>query len=69
MKTQEELCALKEEVEALNKKLHELTGEELAQVSGGISLEDLVRKKSSYMEVDRANNGYAHVQGKYDAPV
>ena len=35
MKTKEELNALKEEVEALNKKLHELTEEELAQVSGG----------------------------------
>ena len=34
-KTQEELNALKEEVESLNKKLHELTEEELAQVSGG----------------------------------
>ena len=35
MKTMEELNALKEEVETLNKKLAELTDEELAQVSGG----------------------------------
>ena len=35
MKTAEELNALKEEVEALNKKLAELTEEELVQVSGG----------------------------------
>ena len=35
MKSKEELTALKEEVEILNKKLHELTDEELAQVSGG----------------------------------
>ena len=35
MKTKEELNALKEEVETLNRKLHELTDEELAQVSGG----------------------------------
>ena len=35
MKTKEELNVLKEEVEALNKKLAELTEEELAQVSGG----------------------------------
>ena len=35
MKTKEELNALKEEVEALNKKLAELTEEELAQVIGG----------------------------------
>ena len=36
MKTQEELNALKEEVEAVSRKLHELTEEELAQVSGGV---------------------------------
>ena len=38
MKTKEELNALKEEVEALNKKLAELTEEELTQVSGGWGL-------------------------------
>ena len=38
MKTKEELNALKEEVETLNKKLAELTDEELAQVSGGRGL-------------------------------
>ena len=36
MKTEEELAALKEEVETVNKKLAELTEEELAQVSGGV---------------------------------
>ena len=35
MKTKEELNEIKEEVEALNRKLHELTDEELAPVSGG----------------------------------
>ena len=35
MKTKEELIALKEKVETLNKKLAELTEEELAQVTGG----------------------------------
>ena len=35
MKTKEELNALKEEVEAVNKKLSELSEEELAQVAGG----------------------------------
>ena len=38
MKTKEELNALKEEVETLNKKLAELTDEELAQVSGGFTI-------------------------------
>ena len=36
MKTKEELNALKKEVEALNKKLAELTEEELEQVTGGV---------------------------------
>ena len=35
MKTKEELNALKEEIETLNKKLAELTEEELKQVAGG----------------------------------
>ena len=35
MKTKEELNALKQEIETLNKKLAELTDEELAQVTGG----------------------------------
>ena len=35
MKTKEELNALKAEVEALNKKLAELSEDELAQVTGG----------------------------------
>ena len=37
MKTKEELSALKEEVEALNRKLRELTDEELEQVTGGLA--------------------------------
>ena len=35
-KTQEELNAMKEEVETVSRKLHELTEEELEQVAGGI---------------------------------
>ena len=38
MKTKEELNALKQEVETLNEKLHELTDEELAQVAGGFTI-------------------------------
>ena len=38
MKTQEELNALKKEIETLNEKLKELTEEELALVSGGVDL-------------------------------
>lgn len=41
MKTNEELNALKEEVETVSKKLHELNEEELSQVSGGF--ENLIK--------------------------
>ena len=37
MKTKKELNEIKEEVETLDEKLHELTEEELAQVTGGKS--------------------------------
>ena len=36
-KTKEELNKLKEEVEAVNEKLQELTPEEIAQVTGGLA--------------------------------
>ena len=45
MKT-EELNALKEEVETLNKKLAELTEEELAQVSGGTDVPHQARPRA-----------------------
>ena len=35
MKSKEELNALKDEVASVNEKLHELTPEELEQVTGG----------------------------------
>ena len=40
MKTQEELKTLKKEVETMNKKLAELSEEELAQVTGGTVILD-----------------------------
>ena len=36
-KTKEELNKIKEEVEAVNEKLQELTEEEIAQISGGLA--------------------------------
>ena len=36
-KTQEELNAIKKEIETLNNKLKELTDEELKQVAGGVN--------------------------------
>ena len=49
MKTPEELKALKEEVETVSRKLHELTDEELEQVSGGGYVTDIDSNgKSTY---------------------
>ena len=41
MKTKEELAAIKEEVAELNRKLAELTDDELAQVVGGKGIKRL----------------------------
>ena len=41
MKSIEELNTLREEVKTLNKKLAELTDEELEQVSGGAYIKDI----------------------------
>ena len=49
MKTKEELNALKNEVENLNKKLAELTVDELAEVSGGGIIDDFLQWISSDM--------------------
>lgn len=45
MKTKEELNAIKKEVEAMNKKLHDLNDKELEQVTGGLH-----RKRIRYQE-------------------
>ena len=39
MKTKEELTVLKDEFEALNKKLAELSEDELKEVAGGVTLD------------------------------
>ena len=41
MKTEEELNALKEEVDTLNKKLVELSEDELKEIAGGSSIPEL----------------------------
>ena len=70
MKTKEELCARKEEVETVSRKLHALTEDELEQVSGGGEVDNatllceyrqgimLYRAASgAYLLVDTLNNG------------
>ena len=54
MKTKEELNALKEEVETLNKKLAELSEDELKQVSGGVSesgiLDNILQELTNWLD-------------------
>ena len=50
MKTKEELDAIKEEVETVNKKLYELNDEELEQVTGGKSEEHQEPEYTSEIE-------------------
>ena len=47
-KTQEELNDLKKEIEASNKKLVELTDEELAQVTGGAGNDKVIQLYTCY---------------------
>ena len=49
-KTKEELNKLKEEVEAVNEKLAELTPEEIAQVSGGVKHRGLIKYGAPVIE-------------------
>ena len=63
MKTKEELNALKEEVEALNKKLMDLNDEELAQVTGGLAHIHVYWKGHQKGDQKKDNNG---TQGKAD---
>lgn len=53
MKTKEELNALKEEYESLNRKLAELTEEELEQVTGGMKINSASDDPSGYQISER----------------
>lgn len=52
MKTKEELNAIKEEVEVLNKKLAELTSGELEQVTGGFDGYDVTERHYNFTAGD-----------------
>ena len=56
MKTKEELNALKEEVETMNKKLAELTEEELAQVNEG----QVIPKIATIADIKVGDSVFAH---------
>ena len=64
-KTKEELNALKEEFKILNKKLGELTEEELGQVMGGNALSTLSRiPLGQFVQVVPTSLGHAAGIGK-----
>ena len=69
MKTPEELNALKEEVETVSKKLHELTEEELAQVSGGEYIKDPYNPDTDYTYIkgltDQYTGGGSYIEPGY----
>ena len=60
-KTKEELNAIKEEVETVSRKLHKLTDEELAQVSGGAPT---IRVKEDDVAVLNTTTAADALQGK-----
>ena len=57
MKTPEELKALKEEVETLNKKLAELTEEELEQVTGGNIEQEIKNLAKQHFQLEKESTG------------
>ena len=60
-KTKEELNAIKEEGETVSRKLHKLTDEELAQVSGGVPT---IRVKEDDVAVLNTTTAADALQGK-----
>ena len=58
MKTKEELNAIKEEVETLNRKLEELNEEEFEQVVGGVALDDEEGKRGYIVGIFPGVSGF-----------
>ena len=56
-KTQEELNALKNEVEVLNQKLSALTEEELEQVTGGNIEQEIKNRAKQYFQIEEEGSG------------
>ena len=57
MKTKEELNALKEEVETVRRKLHELTEEELEQVTGGNIEQEIKNLAKQHFQIEEEGSG------------
>lgn len=61
MKSKEELNTLKEEVEAMNKKLHELSEEELQIVNGG-SVEQILQLSEGNKNIIETINWLQYIE-------
>ena len=57
MKTKEELNALKEEGKPVSKKLHELTEEELEQVTGGNIEQEIKNLAKQHFQIEEEGSG------------
>ena len=68
-KSKEELNKLKEEVEAVNEKLAELTEEEIAQVNGGVCTSLTCAKRDVEDPKGHTYRGYMESKGHVDVRV
>ena len=67
MKTKQELDALREEFKTLNRKLAELTEEELAQVTGGAGNNDTVFNSDDPFH-EKEIHIYENTLDEFDSP-
>ena len=66
MKTKEELNVLKAEVETLNKKLAELSEDELAQVIGGVAGNGVILVAAEGADPEKGNAVMGGSMDKYE---
>ena len=67
MKTKEELTALKAEVETLNKRLAELSEDELKQVTGGVAGNGVILVTAEGPAPEKGNTVMGIPMGKYES--
>ena len=69
MKSNEELNTIKEEVETVNRKLHELTEEELKQVCGGAGYGSEFQCPEHWVELQWDHNDWSGKFGYFTCPI
>ena len=66
MKTKQELENIKEEIEKLNAELHELTDDELEQVTGGGHIDEFKDKFESGFEDELERKAEDEIKAKFE---